>query len=157
MDFALEVHNILIYRGKTLSIAESCTGGLISHMLTEMSGASSYLLSSVVAYSAIAKERILKIDRSLIEKYGTISPEIALEMAKSVSLITNSDYSIATTGNLGPKAIEGKELGLLYIALFEKDNMFVKELKLTKDRKQNKNDASMYALKMLYEHLLKIT
>lgn len=156
-DYPLEVHNLLLVKRKTLSIAESCTGGLISHLLTEHSGASTYLLASVVAYSVFAKNKILNIDKQLIHKYGTISPETAIAMAKSVREITGSDYSLSTTGNLGPTSIEGKELGLLYIAFFDGQDMIVKKMILSKDRQTNKKEAAFLSLEMMHNYLLHIT
>ncbi|MCX8069357.1 MAG: CinA family protein [Thermodesulfovibrionales bacterium] len=156
-NYSLEVHNLLVNKKKTLSIAESCTGGLISHLLTEHSGASAYLITSVVAYSVMAKNKLLNIDSNLIKKYGTISPEIATYMAKNVKEITGSDYSLATTGNLGPRAIEDKELGLLYIAFCSNQGIKIQRFQLKGNRKSNKEEAALLALKTLYEQLLQIT
>lgn len=138
---------------KSLSIAESCTGGLIAHWLTNVPGASDFLLLSVVAYSAAAKREILEIDGELIGQYGLVSPQTAEAMAKAVRTITGSDYSISTTGNLGPSALEGKETGLIYIGFCDDSGVSVRELRLSGSRLSNKETAAVEALKMLLRDL----
>ncbi len=143
------VNYLMRKQGKSLSVAESCTGGLIAHWLTNVPGASEFFLLSVVTYSVEAKKRVLGIDKEIVEKYGVVSPEMAGEMARGIVSITGSDYAIATTGNLGPTALEDKETGLVYIALWDGKDMSIKELRLSGDRLTNKETVATEALKML--------
>lgn len=136
-------------QGKTLSVAESCTGGLIAHWLTDVPGSSQFFLLSAVTYCIEAKKRLLAIDQETIEKYGVVSPQTASEMAKGVMSLTGSDYALATTGNLGPTALEGKETGLVYIALWDGRDISIRELRLSGDRLKNKETAALEAIRML--------
>lgn len=84
--------------GKTLSTAESCTGGEISHLITTVSGSSEYYLGSVTSYAIPIKERLLGVPAETVETFGVVSPEVAAAMAEGVRKATGSDYSVATTG-----------------------------------------------------------
>lgn len=84
--------------GKTLSAAESCTGGEISHLITTVSGSSEYYLGSVTSYAIPIKERLLGVPAKTVETFGVVSPEVAAAMAEGVRKATGSDYSVATTG-----------------------------------------------------------
>jgi len=143
------VHEIFKKKGLTLSVAESCTGGLISHYITTLPGASNFFEAGVVSYSAKAKMKILNISSGVISKYGMVSEEAAREMAVKIRVLTKTDYSLSTTGNLGPDVLEGKEKGLIYIAVSRKGKTFSKELRLKGDREENKKEAALEALKLL--------
>ncbi|MEN2986175.1 MAG: CinA family protein [Thermodesulfovibrionaceae bacterium] len=151
-EIAEQVVTVLKEKQKTLSVAESCTGGLISSSITDISGASKVYLGGVVAYATEMKRKILNISEEIF-KYGVISEEMAAEMAKSIKSITGSDYSLATTGNLGPDTIEEKPRGLIYIAVATPSNFYVKELNLEGDRFSNKVETTKEALKLLLEIL----
>ncbi len=153
LDVIKRVHEIFKKRGLTLSVAESCTGGLISHYITALPGASNFFEAGVVTYSAATKREILGISASTIENYGVISESTAKEMAEKVRSLTGTDYSLSTTGNLGPEVLEGKEKGLIYIAVSKTGSTISKELRLTGDREENKETASLSALKLLLEML----
>lgn len=84
--------------GKTLSAAESCTGGEISHLITTVSGSSEYYLGSVTSYAIPIKERLLGVPAETVETFGVVSPKVAAAMAEGVRKATGSDYSVATTG-----------------------------------------------------------
>ena len=84
--------------GETLSAAESCTGGEISHLITIVSGSSEYYLGSVTSYAIPIKERLLGVPAETVETFGVVSPEVAAAMAEGVRKATGSDYSVATTG-----------------------------------------------------------
>jgi PncC family amidohydrolase len=150
-----QVHEIFKERGLTLSVAESCTGGLISHYITVLPGASSFFEAGVVTYSAEAKKKILGISPSTIKKYGVVSENTAGEMAENVRSLTGTDYALSTTGNLGPDVLEGKEKGLIYIAVSKTGQTISKKLRLTGDREENKEAASLSALNLLIEVLEK--
>ncbi len=145
------VHEIFRNRGLTLSVAESCTGGLISSYLTDLPGASSFFLAGIVTYSEEAKRSLLSVSSDTIQKYGVISGETAQEMAEKIRVMAKTDYSLATTGNLGPDVLEGKEKGLVYIAAGREGKTILRELKLKGDREENKEEAAISTLKLLIE------
>lgn len=146
-----KVHE-LFKRGKlTLSAAESCTGGLISHYVTTRAGASAFFEAGVVTYSVESKKAILKLSPETLARHGVVSEETAREMAERVRALTNTDYSIATTGNLGPDVLEGKEKGLVYLAVSKEGRTLSRTLRLTGDREANKESASLSALEFLAE------
>ena len=146
-----KVHKIFKKKGLTLSVAESCTGGLISHYITTLSGASAFFVAGIVSYSGDAKKTLLCVSSKTIQHYGVVSEETAREMAEKVRLLTKTDYSISTTGNLGPDVLEGKERGLVYIAASKEGKTISKRLQLKGDREANKENASLAALKLLIE------
>lgn len=135
----------------TLSTAESCTGGLISHYLTAVSGASAFFKAGIVTYSVESKKKILGISPEIILRHGVVSKETAREMAEKVRLLAQTDYSISTTGNLGPGLLEDKEKGLVYIAISKKREVFSRRLQLAGNREENKKATSLSALKFLIE------
>ncbi len=146
-----KVHALFKEKGLTLSVAESCTGGLISHYITALPGASIFFQSGVIAYSLKSKEDILKISPVTISKYGLVSEETAREMAEKIRTLTRTDFSLSTTGNLGPDVLEGKERGLIYIGLSKEGKTLSKEIRLSQEREENKKTAAILALKFLVE------
>jgi nicotinamide-nucleotide amidase len=146
-----KIHELFKGKGLTLSVAESCTGGLISHYLTTLPGASAFFEAGVVVYSAEMKEKILGLSSSVISKHGVVSRETAEEMAEKVRAVAGTGFSIATTGNLGPDVLEGKERGLVYLAVSRNGQTFSEELHLTGDRTANKEEAALSALRFLIE------
>jgi PncC family amidohydrolase len=153
LDIVSRIHKVLIMRGATISVAESCTGGMLSHLLTLLPGSSAFFVTGIVVYSGKSKKKILGISRKTLTSYGAISEETAKEMAEKVRALTGTDLSIATTGNLGPNAIEGKERGLIYIAVSGSFGTEVRTLMQSGDRQANKEAASLQALKFLEEAL----
>jgi len=151
LEVIKKVHEIFKDRGLALSVAESCTGGLISHYLTTLPGASTFFKAGVVAYSGETKKRMLGVSHETIQKHGVVSKETAQEMAEKVRLLIKTDYSISTTGNLGPDTLEGKEQGLIYIAASKEGKTVSQKLQLTGDRETNKDEASLSALRLLIE------
>jgi PncC family amidohydrolase len=137
--------------GRTLSAAESCTGGLISHWITSAPGASAYFRTGIVAYSREAKEDILAVSGETINTSGMVSRETAAEMAEKVRMLAKTDYSVSSTGNLGPDTLEGKERGLIYLGASRKGKTITKRLVLTGGRAENKEAASLAALELLVE------
>lgn len=149
-----KVHEIFKEKGVTLAIAESCTGGLISHFITTLPGASIFFRAGVVSYSEDIKKDMLGVSSDTIEHHGVVSEQTAREMAERVRSITKSDYSLSSTGNLGPDVLEGKKQGQVYIAACGKKGTASRELRLTGDREANKKEAALEALKMIV-HLVK--
>jgi PncC family amidohydrolase len=146
-----KLHKVFKEKGLKLSVAESCTGGLISHYITALPGASLFFEGGAVTYSASLKEKILGVKAQTIAKYGVISKETASEMAEGVQRLTGSDYALATTGNLGPDVLENKDKGLVYLAVRALDKTYTRELKLLGERGENKERAAIEALKFLIE------
>ena len=103
--------------GATVSVAESCTGGLLSMLLTERQGASDYMLGSVTSYAAAVKMNVLGVSGRVIDEEGTVSSGCAEAMADGVRRLTGSDYSVSVTGVAGPDKDEGKDVGTVYIGL----------------------------------------
>ena len=151
MAAVCRVHEIFKGKNLTLSVAESCTGGLISHYLTTLAGASNFFEAGVVSYSIESKKRILGVSPEIISQYGVVSNETAREMAEKMRLLTKTDFSLSTTGNLGPDVLEGKDKGLVYIAVSKKGQKFSRELRLKGDRSENKRDAAISAMRFLIE------
>ncbi len=149
---------ILKERGLTLAVAESCTGGLISNMLTNISGSSSYFERGIVSYSNAAKVEILKVNEDTIMENGAVSLEVARQMAEGVKSISGTDLGLATTGIMGPTgATTDKPVGLVYIGICDDKVCTAKEFQFGDDRILNKQRASQTALEMLRRHLLGIS
>ncbi|HMY51499.1 MAG TPA: competence/damage-inducible protein A [Candidatus Obscuribacter sp.] len=115
------VGRLLTGHGKTLSLAESCTGGLITERLTDMPGSSRFLNCAVVAYSNASKVELLGVDAEVLNKYGAVSEEAALAMAQGMLKLSGSDLALSVTGIAGPEGgTEEKPVGLVYVALCAK-------------------------------------
>jgi len=151
LEIIHRLHELFNAKGLTLSLAESCTGGLISHYITHLPGASAFFKAGVVSYSAEMKINILGVSSDIISSYGVVSEQTAREMAEKIRGLTDTDFSISTTGNLGPDVLEGKEKGLVYIAVGKEGQTFVKELRLRGNREENKEEAALEALSFLIE------
>ena len=149
-----QIHDILIKRGKSLAIAESCTGGMIASKFTAMAGASNYLLGGVVAYSNDVKCNILGVNRDDIECFGAVSEVVALEMAEGVRRITGADYAIATAGIAGPGGgSKHKPVGTVWMAIATPNGSRAMMRNSGTDRGQIISRASAYAIEMLYEEI----
>jgi len=151
LEIVHKVHELFRKKRLTLSVAESCTGGLISHYITALPGASNFFEAGIISYSAEVKINILGISPEIISQYGVVSEETAKEMAAKVRLLTKTDYTLSTTGNLGPDVLEGKEKGLIYISVDKDGQTFLKELRLKGTREENKQEAALSALGLLIE------
>lgn len=118
-DDTLESAIGAIFRGsgKTLSVAESCTGGKISSLITSVPGSSEYYLGSVTSYAIPIKEKILGVSEAVINEYGVVSSEVAAAMAEGVRKVTGSDYAVATTGLAGPGGDERNPVGTVWIGV----------------------------------------
>lgn len=146
-----KVHEIFKKKGLKLSVAESCTGGLVSHYITLLPGASTFFEAGVVTYSAESKKKILGLQAKTISSHGVISRETAKEMAERMRLLTKTGCTVSTTGNLGPDALEGKDIGLIYTAVSMSGKTFVRELRFMGERQEIKEKAAVSALEFLLE------
>jgi len=150
------VNELLLSAEQTLSIAESCTGGNISKMITAIPGASNFLKGAVIAYSAKVKEDLLKVSSETINKYSVVSKEVASEMAKRSRELFSTDYAIATTGNAGPTTDEtDKTVGVVFIAIASASGVYVEEFFFGKPRVKVIERASVKALELLRKEILK--
>ena len=151
------IGNLLKDRQMTIAVAESCTGGNISNMITDRSGSSEYFERGVIAYSNAAKVEILQVDEDLIQMKGAVSEEVALEMAKGVRSISGTDLGVSITGILGPKgATTTKPVGLIYIAVASHENAVVKKYNFGGTRLENKTRSTYAALELVRKFILGI-
>ena len=150
-----EIGKKLIQFNKTISTAESLTGGLISSRLTSISGSSNYFKGSVVAYDSLIKEDVLKVNNETISKYSVVSSEVAKEMVLGVKKIFNTDYAIATTGNAGPsKGDSEQSIGKIFIAISTPTDLKCFEFNFGENREKNINKSVNKALELFFSELL---
>lgn len=137
-DLQETVGRLLLKSGRTLSAAESCTGGMISHLITSVAGSSQYYLGSVTSYANSVKENVLGVPSEIIEKYGAVSSECVAKMAEGVKKITGSDYSVATSGIAGPGGgTPDKPVGLVWIGVCSPTGTETFSIVYKNDRKRN--------------------
>ena len=148
------IGRILKKTGKTLSAAESCTGGEISHLITTVPGSSSYYLGSVTSYAIPVKENVLGVTPLLILEHGVVSSEVAAAMADGVRRLTGSDYSVATTGFAGPGGGDERyPEGTVWVGVATPDGIYTKMFQYHNDRKRNIERFAASALYFLLLHL----
>jgi len=134
----------------TLAIAESCTGGYVSHMITSVPGSSEYFKGSIVAYDNEIKTNILGVNDDIIKQFGAVSMENAEAMARNIRLKFNTDYGLSTTGIAGPTGgSEEKPVGTLWMAASSKDKIISYKIVFDRGRLQNIQFFSVYALDLL--------
>ena len=152
----LEIGKILVKSNKTLSTAESFTGGLISSRISSVPGASEYFKGSVVAYDTNVKKDLLKLDEGIINDFSVVSSQVANEMANNVKKLLDSDYSISTTGNAGPtKGDSKKDIGLIYISISTPIETKSYKFNFGNNREKNIKKSVNKALELLFNELLK--
>ena len=148
------VHNILIERGETLAVAESCTGGVIASKFTAQAGASVYFLCGVVSYSNEAKSNVLGVNMSDIAQYGAVSEQVAKAMALGAKAISGANFAISTTGIAGPTGgSEAKPVGTVWIGIATPERCFAVCKNCGTDRSQIISRATAYAIALLYDEL----
>lgn len=151
------VGRLLRERGLTLAVAESCSGGLVAHRLTNIPGSSRYFDRGVVAYSNRAKTEVLGVPADLVAARGAVSPEVARAMAEGARRLAGSDFGIGITGIAGPDGgTAEKPVGLTYVGLAWEGGALAAEYRFLSDRGVNKVRASQMALEVLRRHLLAI-
>lgn len=149
-----KIHNLLLKNKLTVAVAESCTGGLLSGLLTDLSGSSKYFKLGTVTYSNNAKEKILKIPHHLIAKHGAVSPQIAKLMAINIRKIADTDFGLGVTGIAGPTgATYKKAVGTVFIALSKNNKTLVEKFNFRGKRNQVRKQASLAALGLLEEYI----
>ena len=121
-----------------ISFAESCTGGLMSNMITSNSGSSKVFNLGLITYSNTAKQKILKVPENIIKKYGAVSVQCCLSMVNNLSKISNSQINVSITGIAGPKGgSKKKPVGLVFVGLKFKNKTFVKKYLFKKKSRVN--------------------
>lgn len=153
-ELAGEVGQLLRSKGFTLGVVESATGGLISHLVTNISGSSDYYKGSVTSYSNDIKIKLIGVAAETIAKYGAVSPQVAEQMADGGRRLLEVDVCIADTGIAGPTgATPGKQVGLFYLGLSGPSGTFSREHIFNGTREDNKLQAARKALEWLQEYL----
>mgnify|MGYP002407928294 CR=1 FL=1 len=146
--------NELAQKGQTLAVAESCTGGLISHRLTNVPGASAVFMQGAVTYDNSAKIARLGVPEQIIAEHGAVSPETATAMAAGVARTSGCDFGLASTGIAGPGGgSSAKPVGLVYVAVYGHGKTVVTERRYASDRTSNKEAFAQTALAALWQFL----
>lgn len=149
------VGNLLLSKAKTLCTAESCTGGYIAHLLTSIPGSSGFYDGSVVSYSYKAKEDLLQVDHSILQKKGAVSEEIVTQMAKGALKNIGSDYVIAVSGIMGPGGgMPDKPVGTAWVAVGNTQKIVAQKLSFRFDRMRNIQLTAANALNLLRKFIL---
>ncbi|MBM3249283.1 MAG: CinA family protein [Candidatus Omnitrophica bacterium] len=147
-----QIHSLLIKRQKSVAVAESCTGGLLSELLTDLSGSSEYFILGIVAYSNAAKMRILNVLPRLIAKNGAVSGAVARKMARSVRSLAKSDFGLGITGIAGPTGgTPQKPIGTIFISIDGKTRSICKKFLFKGNRQTIRKKSALKALEMLKE------
>ena len=145
-----KVGSLLKDRSLTLSTAESCSGGLIGHRLTQVSGSSAYFKEGFIVYSNDAKIKRLQVAPKLIEEFGAVSEPVALAMAEGVCRVTGADIGVSVTGIAGPSGgSDLKPVGLTYIAVHDRFGTYCQKFIFTNDRIKNKERSAQAALNLV--------
>jgi nicotinamide-nucleotide amidase len=144
------IGRVLKAKGKTLTTAESCTGGYIAHLITLIPGSSNYFYGSIVSYDNTIKENILQVKKETLQQFGVVSEETVIEMARGVLKLMQTDYAIAVSGIMGPDGgSKEKPVGTVWIAVGNDQKIETKKLWFRFDRKRNIELTSINALNML--------
>jgi len=155
-SLAHEVVNLLKKNGLKVATAESCTGGMLSQSLTSVSGASEVVEIGILAYSNRIKNEALSVPHDVLLEEGAISAETAMYLAKNVRILSGSDIGVGITGNAGPSASENKPVGLVYVAIADKERYYIKKLTLPASygRDKIRSCATLWALDLVRKYTL---
>jgi PncC family amidohydrolase len=149
-----QIGNLLQKRGLKLAVAESCTGGLIGHRITNVPGSSDYFNGGVIAYAYEAKVKLLGVSWDTLKSYGAVSQETVLEMASGARRNLEADIAVSVSGIAGPGGgLPGKPVGTTWIGLAAPQGQWARIFYFEGDREQNKAAASEAALKLLLDYL----
>ena len=152
VELATQLQALFLERGLTLATAESCTGGLVAHTVTEVAGSSGYLRGGIVAYADEAKERLLDVPHDVLDAHGAVSAQVARAMADGAAARFTTDVSVAVTGVAGPGGgSPAKPVGLTYVAMTAPSTNEVRRFLWTGDRAANKRASAGAALRLLLE------
>ena len=157
LDESMEtvVGKLLVRSNKTISTAESCTGGMIAHLLTAKSGASAFFSGSVVSYSNEVKTNVLGVKKEMLEVFGAVSEPVVLQMVKGVINNMHTDYALAVSGIMGPAGgSEKKPVGTVWIAVGNKERQEARTFHFRFDRQRNMQLTAVNALNMMRKFIL---
>lgn len=153
-DLLIKVSNNLKKQRLSIATAESCTGGLLAHTLTNVSGSSDYFERGVVSYSNISKVDLLGISEDILKNHGAVSEQTAEAMAIGIKKISNVNIGLSTTGIAGPTGgTKDKPVGLVYIGIATPSGVEVRSYHFSGDRFQNKVSTCNEALQLLFDHI----
>lgn len=151
------IGQLLIQHALTLAVAESCTGGLVGHRLTNVPGSSAYFLGGVLAYAYDVKEHVLGVNHTTLYTYGAVSEPVACEMARRVRQLLRADIGLAVTGIAGPGGeMPGKPVGLTWLALSTPNAEFAESHLWPDDRETNKAHSAEAVLNLLKNYLVNL-
>lgn len=143
---------LLTRQRKTLSVAESCTGGLVSNLITNVPGSSVYFMGGIMAYSNQSKIDLLRVPEKIIQEEGAVSKSCAVKMAQNIRQVLRSDIGLGITGIAGPKGgSTQKPVGSVYIAVTDGEKTLCKLFRFEGERLDIKQKASIAALRMVME------
>ena len=150
-----EIFNFLNKTNKTISFAESCTGGTLSSSLTMIPGASKVFLGSIVSYSTYSKQKLLNIDKSDLDKFSPVSERVAITMAENVKKQFKSDYSISITGNAGPSTDgEKSKVGDCFIAISSENEIFCEKFNINQSREDFIEAVKNISFQLFYDKII---
>ena len=150
-----EIFNFLDKTNKTISFAESCTGGALSSSFTMIPGASKVFLGSIVSYSTYSKQKLLNIDKSDLDKYSPVSERVAITMAENVKKQFKSDYSISITGNAGPSTDGQKSnVGDCFIAISSENEIFCEKFNINQSREDFIEAVKNISFQLFYDKII---
>lgn len=151
----ITIGKILLAKNKTMTTAESCTGGYIAHLITTVPGSSKYFKGSIVSYANEAKENLLHVHHDTLTSYGAVSEETVKEMAAGVLNAMNTDFALATSGIMGPDGgSEEKPVGTVWLAAASRNRVETLQLNLRFDRRRNIEQTAVTALNFLRKFIL---
>ncbi|CAD0004588.1 competence/damage-inducible protein A [Flavobacterium salmonis] len=151
------IGKLLSKENKTISTAESCTGGRIASLLSAVPGSSAYFKGSIVSYASETKVNVLGLSQDLVDQYSVVSTQVASAMALKVKEMLKTDYAIATTGNAGPsKGDSDAEIGTVFIALATPNGVITEEFNFGQPREKVIDRATIKSLEILQKEILKI-
>ncbi|MBS3749556.1 MAG: CinA family protein [Candidatus Thermoplasmatota archaeon] len=154
-DLIESIAELLTDKKLTVATAESCTGGLLGHVLTSVSGSSVYYDRGIISYTNQAKQELLNVSLDLLQEYGAVSKQVARSMAKGVRKNAKADIGVSTTGIAGPTGgTKKKPVGLVYIGLSTRKKTVVNRFVFDGDRLENKDSTCIEALRLLQKEIV---
>ena len=154
VELATQLQALFLERGLTLATAESCTGGVVAHTVTEVAGSSGYLRGGIVAYADEAKERLLDVPRDVLDAHGAVSAQVARAMAEGARARFRASVAASVTGIAGPDGGSAeKPVGLTYVGVADDEGADVRRFVWSGDRSANRLDSAVAAIELLLERV----
>jgi PncC family amidohydrolase len=158
VGLAERLQGVCLGRGLTVAVAESCTGGLVGHLITEVAGSSGYFLGGSIVYGDVVKESQLGVSSDVLVSHGAVSAQVAVAMAQGVRERLGADVAVAVTGIAGPEGgSPSKPVGLTYVAVADASGSEVQRYTWSGDRTANKLSSAEAALEMLLARVEELT